>query len=99
MSWAVILVIGLATYALRASFLLVFDGEAPAAVERALRYVPVAVLPALATSAVIGAGGGQTDLRIVAALIAAFVAWKTRSVAGTMVGGMLALWALQALSA
>ena len=95
MTWAVIAAIGAATYALRASFLL--GRGAPGALERYLRFAPVAVLPALAASVLMGADSGL-DLRMAAAAVAAGVAWYTRSVAGSMAAGMIALWLLQAWS-
>ncbi len=97
-TWSILLLIGALTYLLRASFLVVRDKPMPTKVERALRYVPVAVLPALVTSVVIG--GPNTELsppRLIAAATAAVIAWKTRSIALTMGGGMGVLWGLQAL--
>lgn len=95
MTWLVIGAIGLATYGLRASFLL-RGGEGQASMERHLRYVPVAVLPALAVGATLGQGGEGLDLRLAAAAVAALVAWRTRNAALAMGLGMIALWALSA---
>ncbi len=96
MSWPVIIAIGIATYALRVSFLFAFPGGPPPAAERALQFVPVAVLPALACSAIIGDGQGPLDLRFAAAIVAVVVAWRTHSALLSMASGMLALWFLQA---
>ena len=96
MSWGVIIAIGAATYALRASFLVGASANGLPRVERALRFVPVAVLPALAASAVMNGGADGLDIRVAAALVGAGVAWGTRSVAAVMVTGMMALWLLQA---
>ena len=98
MSWATIFIIGGATFLFRASFLLLFSGQMPARIKRALHYVPVAVLPGLIVSAVIGKGGTELDIRILAAVVGALVAWRTRSVAAAMVLGMAALWGLQYLT-
>ncbi len=94
MSWWVIIIIGLASYGLRASFLLIRRGSTNPRLDRALRLVPAAVLPALAVSAVIGTGE-QLDMRFMAAAVAAVVIWRTNSVAAAMGSGMLALWGLQ----
>ena len=98
MSWTTIFVIGGATFLFRASFLLIFSGQMPERIKRALHYVPVAVLPALIASAVIGKDGTELDIRIVAAVVGALIAWRTRSVAAAMVLGMAALWGLQYLT-
>lgn len=99
MSWTTIFVIGGATFLFRASFLLIFSGQMPERIKRALHYVPVAVLPALIASAVVGKDDGtELDIRIVAAVVGALIAWRTRSVAAAMVLGMAALWGLQYLT-
>ena len=98
MTWTVVIAIGVATYALRACFLVGLDSSAAPGVERYLRFVPVAVLPALAASAVVGNGNSALDLRVAAALVGAAVAYKTRSVAAVMATGMIVLWLLQAWS-
>ena len=94
MSWLLIIAIGVGTYALRASFLLALKGRAPPGFESVLKYVPAAVLPALALSA-ITSSPSDVDLRFVAAFVAVGIAWWTRSVAAVMASGMLLLWALQ----
>lgn len=92
MSWWVILCAGLCTYLLRGSFVLFFKGSADPRFERALRYVPVAVLPALAFSAVMGKGDVILWPRITAALVAALLAWRTKGLGLAMLGGMVVLW-------
>lgn len=100
MTWPIIIAIGAATFALRASFLVALDGRAMPRLERYLRYVPVAVLPALAVSAIMGGASGaeHVDLRIGAAVAGAAIAWRTHSVGAAMVAGMVVLWLLQAWS-
>ena len=97
MSWFEIVTIGVATFALRAPFLLGFRGEAHPAVARALRFVPAAVLPALAISATLGSGEAPLEPRLIAAAAAALVVWRTRSIALSMALGLAILWALQAI--
>lgn len=98
----VIVVVGVLTYLVRVSFFALFGrvDEVPPTVERALRFVPAAVLAALVVPAVVAAdsGGGVAVDRIVAASFAAAVAWRTEDVLATMVAGMGALWAVRLLA-
>jgi branched-subunit amino acid transport protein len=95
--WGVIVVIGVATYLIRVSFIGLFGylGDVPPSVERALRYVPAAVLAALVLPSFItleaGAGGLAAD-RLVGGALAAGVAWRTGNVFATMAAGMGGLW-------
>lgn len=97
---AIVVVIGLATYAIRLSFIALLGrvDEMPAWLERALRFVPAAVLAALVAPAFVtlqpGAGGQELD-KLVAGTVAAGVAWRTEDVLATMVAGMGALWAIR----
>ena len=99
--WIVILALGAGTFLIRYSFIgLVGDRALPRWAMRLLRYVPVAVMPAIVAPLVVWpqATGGQTDpARLVAALVALAIGAATRSVLGAIVGGMatlyLALWA------
>lgn len=100
--WVVMIAVGSGTYLIRYSFLgLVGDRPLPGWLLRALRYVPVAVMPALVAPLVVwpAATGGQTDpARLLASLAALAVGAAMRSVLGAVFGGMavlyLALWAL-----
>lgn len=92
---------GLGTFASRAALLLAADrfAELDLARARALRMIPPAVLGALVAPGVLRAGG-ELDLvswHVVAAALAALVAWRTRNVAATMAVGLSALMALQQL--
>lgn len=92
MTWALIITIGCATFALRASFLLSSGKEASPILTRALRFVPVVVLPPLAVSAVMNNGGSTMDVRFLCAALAALVAWRTGNAAASMITGMIVLW-------
>jgi branched-subunit amino acid transport protein len=99
----VIVVIGVGTYLTRLSFIgALGTRKMPEWAMQPLRYVAPAVLAALVVPA-IALGDGSLDLgpatnpRVLAALLAAFVAWKTRNVAAVIVVGMAALWILQAV--
>jgi branched-subunit amino acid transport protein len=90
--WAAILLAGAGTYAMRASFLLAADrlARVPPGVERLLRQIPPAALASLVVPALLRPHG-ELDLlspRLVAGLVAAAVAWRTRNVAVTLVVGM-----------
>lgn len=93
---------GAITYAIRVSLFLLPEGaQLPERLLRALRYVPAAVLSAIIAPELL-MPGGAFDLslgneRLLAGLVAILVAWRTRNVLLTVVAGMGALWALQAL--
>jgi branched-subunit amino acid transport protein len=99
--WGVILAIGLITYAIRLSFIALFGriDDIPPGVERALAYVPAAVLAALVVPELVTVQStlvatlGQD--RLLAGLVAAAVAWRTENVFATIAVGMGALWLLR----
>jgi len=99
--WAAIGIIGVGTFLLRFSFLYLFEhlSEVPQGVERALRFVPAAVLAALVVPAVVHADGSPAvsvgNERLLAAGVAAAVAWRTENILATIVVGMAALLGLQ----
>lgn len=100
--WLTVLVIGVATFALRFSFIFLFGRveDLPAWLERALRFVPPAVFAVLAVPAVVSLDGGVAgvvDDRLVAAVVAGVVAWRTENVLATIVVGMGVLWTLRFL--
>jgi branched-subunit amino acid transport protein len=101
--WAVIVAIGVATFAFRFSFIHLFGHveAVPPRVEAALRYVPPAVLAALAVPAVLQFEptlvATLADGRLPAGLVAAAVAWRTESVGATVAVGMVTLWAIRFL--
>src|SRR2546426_787043 len=106
-TWQVSTAIGLyvgaripASWNLEFALPLTFVALVVPAVRRALRFVPPAVLTALAAPAMIRPAGGVdlslTNLHLVAGSVAALVAWKTRSALLTIAVGMAMLWALAA---
>jgi branched-subunit amino acid transport protein len=100
--WLTMIAIGLATFAIRLSFIYLFGKvEMPDLVKKALRYVPPAVLSAIVFPELL-LPGGQFDLsfgngRLIAGLLAAVVAWRTKNVVLTIVTGMAVLYILMAL--
>ena len=97
--WAVILVVGGLNYLSRLSFIALFARRSmPPLLARALRYVPAAMLTALILPMVVDWKGAATDFttpRVYAALLAAAVAFKTRSTLATLGVGMAAVWLFQ----
>lgn len=101
--WIIVLVLSIGNYLFRLSFIALFgQREIPPALERVLRFVPVAVLPALVVPAfVLQAGAihiGPGNLRLLAGILAGIAAWKTENLLMTLGVGMGSLWILQALS-
>jgi len=101
--WAVVLAVGLLTFCIRYSFVYLFGRieGLPPRIEAALRYVPAAVLAALVAPAVVDPGptvaATLVDDRLVAAVVAAAVAWYTEDVFATIGVGMATLWVVGAV--
>ena len=98
--WLTIITAGLLTYATRLSSILLYGKfEMPILVERALRFVPVAVLTAIFFPELLIIQGDLMlsfqNPRLLAGLLAILVAWRTKNVIYTIVIGMLTLWLLQ----
>jgi len=98
--WAVILILGIGTFALRASFLGGLGNRPfPEWAMRWLRYTAVAVMPALIAPATVwpAATGGQTDpARLLAAIATVVVGAATRNMVAAILVGLgtlyLGLW-------
>ena len=92
---------GAGTYAMRASFLAFAHRMAtvPPALARILRQIPPAALAAIVVPALLRPEGRLDLLQptLLAGLVAAGVAWKTRNVGVTVVVGIALLTALQQL--
>ena len=100
--WAAVLLVGVGTFALRASFLFLFErvGGVPPRTETALGMVPAAVLSALVAPAVLAPDGAivlADNARLLAAAVAAGVAWYTEDVLATIATGLVALLAVGAV--
>lgn len=99
--WIVIVSLGIGSFLLRFSFLGLIGGrDLPEWCLRHLRYVAVAVMPALITPLIIwpDATGGEPDpARLVAALAAFLIGIKFSSVIGAVLAGMLTLYGMQYL--
>jgi branched-subunit amino acid transport protein len=96
--WVAILLIGLATFGFRFSFIYLFGriDEVPARIKRPLRYVPPAVLAALVLPDLVtvrpSVAATLADERLIAGVVAGAVAWRTENVTATIAVGMAALW-------
>ena len=95
-----ILGMGVITYAIRLSlFLLPERVMLPPWLLRALRYVPAAVLSAIILPELLLPLGtldfSLGNERLLAGVVAAVVAWRTRNVFVIVVVGMIVLWLLQ----
>ena len=100
--WLTFLGIGVITYAIRLSFILLLGKVAmPSFLMRALRFVPVAVLSAIILPALFLDGSRMNlslgNARLLAGILAAVVAWRTKSALLTIVVGMVGLWVLHIL--
>jgi branched-subunit amino acid transport protein len=100
--WLAVAGAGAVTFALRLSFIALLGRiEIPPLLSRALRFVPAAVFTAVVIPLLFYVDGvvevSLGNERLLAGLVAALIAWRTRSVPLTLVGGMVMLWTLQAI--
>jgi branched-subunit amino acid transport protein len=95
---AAILGMGAGVYALRLAGLSLPNLALPPAAERALAFLPVALLAALVTTTLAGPSGGDVT-RLIAAAGAAVVARLTGRMWACIAAGLLCYWLLRVLSA
>jgi branched-subunit amino acid transport protein len=98
--WLVFLFGGLLTYATRLSLIFLLGRiEIPDSLQRALRFVPPAVLTALIVPELLMPSGALNlslgNMRLLAGLAAILAAWWGRNTIVTIVVGMLVLTLLQ----
>jgi branched-subunit amino acid transport protein len=101
--WLVMLLGGALTFGMRISFIYLFGRfEIPVVMQRALRFVPPAVLSAIIAPALfmpdntLDVSLGNTHL--LAGIVAILVAWRTKSTLWTILAGMVTLLALMAVT-
>jgi len=104
MLWLIIISVSIVTFALRMSFIATLKPHViPRAVREGLAYVAPAVLAAIVMPPVLLREGvidaAPDNPRVIAAVAAFAIAWFTRSVVGSIVGGMATLWLAQWLLA
>lgn len=101
--WTAIVAIALITFGIRFSFIFLLGriDEVPPGIERALGFVPPAVLTALSVPAFVSPGPTLTatvgDPKLAAGVVAGLVAWQVGDLTATIVAGMVVLWAFQFL--
>jgi len=100
--WLILLGMGVVTYLTRLSLIALFGRLAvPPIIERALRFVPPAVLSAIIFPELLRPAGAFDlslgNVRLLAGILAILVAWRTRNVLLTIGVGMVALWVLRAI--
>jgi branched-subunit amino acid transport protein len=100
--WPIILAMGLITFGIRLlPIVLLGRIEIPIVVQRALRFVPPAVLSAIVAPELLLPGGEFSlslgNARLLAGVVAMLVAWRTKNVLATIAVGMIALWVLSAI--
>jgi branched-subunit amino acid transport protein len=100
--WWVMVIGGLATFIIRASFIiLIGQREIPLLLRRVLYFIPPAVLTAIILPE-LALPKGQLNLtlanpNLLAGIVAVVVAWRTRSVLLTILVGMVVFWIAQGL--
>jgi branched-subunit amino acid transport protein len=98
--WIVIVTLSALTYGLRVSFLLGARHPLPTAWLHALRFTPPAVLAAFVVPTLVGSGNllePEAKSVLLAAGVAALVAWRFQNVLVSVVTDMVALWVFQAV--
>jgi branched-subunit amino acid transport protein len=98
--WLTLVIAGTLTYLTRLSFIALLDRwQLPLVAQRALRFVPPAVLSAIIFPELLNHSGrfdlSFNNFRLIAGIIAALVGWKTRNIFLTIAAGMATLYLLQ----
>jgi branched-subunit amino acid transport protein len=100
--WLIVIGMGLVTFGTRLTPIVLLGRiEIPLIVQRALRFVPPAVLTAIIVPELLYRNNqvdmSLTNVRLLAGLIAIVVAWRTKNALITIGVGMIALWVLSAI--
>ena len=98
--WLVVIVAGVLTFLIRLSFIaLPANWELPPLFQRALGFVPPAVMTAIVFPELLIRDShlalSLDNHRLIAGVIAILVAWRFKKIMPTIVVGMTALWLLQ----
>jgi branched-subunit amino acid transport protein len=99
-AWIVIIGMGLITFAIRITPIILLERfDLSDTIRQGLRFVPAAVLSAIIFPELLMPGGtldiSLTNVRLLADLLAALVAWRTKNVLYTIAVGLVVLWLLQ----
>ena len=100
--WLIMIALAVGTFLIRISFIILFSNrEVHPVIARALRFVPASVLSALIIPQMLTRNNSLrislANPQLIAGIIAAVVAWRTKNVLFTILSGMLILWVLKAL--
>ncbi len=100
--WILFLSLALGNFVLRFSFIYLFGKmDIPNWLRDALKFVPASVLAALVLPALVYSEGildiSLNNIRLLAGIGGALVAWRTKNVLWTIIVGMALLWILQTL--
>ena len=100
--WLLLICMGLVTYAIRLSMIVLIEHvDVPPIIQWALCLVPPAVLSAIIFPELLMPSGtlylSFGNVRLLAGVLAAVVAWRTKNVLLTIGVGMVTLWVLQAV--
>lgn len=96
--WILVLILGLGTFSLRLSFIQLhaWIDEFPPLIDRALTFLPPAILAALVGPELVVLDrsilGMVLDPHLIAGGLSVLVAWRTESMTATIVVGMGVLW-------
>jgi len=102
-AWPIMVALAIGTFLIRASFIqLLSNREIHPRLARALRLVPASVLSALVVPQILTRDRSLmislANPQLVAGIVAAVVAWRTKNVLLTILSGMVVLWILLALN-
>jgi len=99
--WYSIIIVGIFTFLTRLSFILYSDKiKLQPNIQRALQFVPIAVLSAIIIPELIQTNDSQILLifpRLFAGFLAIIIAWRTRNIVLTIIIGMVSLYLLNFL--
>lgn len=100
MIWVIIFGMAIVTFGIRLSFIELFGHQSlHPMVQRALQFVPIAVLTAIIIPDLFVLNGAYAlsfaNGRLIAASVAALVAWRTKNTILTICVGMAVLFAVQ----
>ena len=100
--WLIMIALALGTFLIRISFIVLLSNrDVHPLIVRALRFVPASVLSALVIPQFITHNNSLSlslgNPRLIAGIIATVIAWRTKNVLLTILGGMVVLWVLQLL--
>ena len=100
--WLIMIGLAIGTFLLRASFILVLgDKTVHPLIARALRFVPASVLSALVVPQILTRDGvlqvSFFNPQLAAGIVAGLIAWRTKNVLFTILGGMAVLWTTRLL--